>query len=487
MSGRETPVLVGVGTAMRREEDYKQALEPLDLMLEAIRKAGSDSGYPDLLKDVDRIAIPRGRWKYRNPGGAVAKVIGAERAQTVLASVGVLQQTLIADACEDIASGKIASAIVTGADSGYRILRARIAGVYASERDQNDDPDVKLEPAKELRNEAELAAGLMMPVGLYALAESARRADLGLGVSEHREQLAQRYARLSEIASQNSDAWSREIKQDKEISEAGKSNPMQAFPYTRSHCSAWNVDQAAALLFCSEKKADSLGIERSRRIYPMISAESNHMVALSARPDLWRCTGAKVAADALFGEMGITADDIDLIELYSCFPIAMECFANAARIPHGRDLSVTGGMAYAGGPYNNYFYQATVKTAEMLRAGDGRTALLSCVSGIMTKQAFAMWSSDKPEKGFSRLDVTDAVAAQIQPIDLECEFAGKGQVAACTVIYQQGKDPCAVLLLDTEGEKRALIACRDLHIIRSIENEEWVGRTVSAVGGRLVV
>ena len=487
MSGGETPILVGVGAVMQREEDHSHAQEPLDSMLEAVSRAGADSRRPTLLNDLDRIAIPRGRWKYRNPGGAIAEAIGARHAESVLSSVGVLQQTLIANVCHDIATGKIDSAAVVGSDAGYRILRAKIAGKYASERPQNSDPDIKLEPAKELRHEAELAAGLEMAVGLYALAESARRADAGLDLAEHRAQLAERYARFSEIASQNPDAWNRDVRQVSDISTANEKNPMQAYPYTRAHCSSWNVDQAAALLFCSERKADVLGIPSTQRVYPVASVESNHMTPLSAREDLWRCVGAQVSAEALFSEVGMTAEDIDLVELYSCFPIAVESFAEAAQVPHDRDLTITGGMAYAGGPYNNYFLQATAKAAEMLRGGDGQTALLSCVSGIMTKQAFALWSASQPTRKFARLDVTDVVAARARPVDVEQDHTGEGVVAACTVIYQRGKDPYAVLLLDTAADKRALVTCTEHSIIRSVETEEWIGRVVRAAGGRLAV
>lgn len=485
MTARHVPVLVGVGTAMRREEDYTKALEPLDLMIEAVEAAGVDCGGPDLLRAVDRIAVPRGRWRYRNPAGAIAETIRAEHAQTVLSSVGVLQQSLIASACEDIANGEIGSAIIVGADAGYRILRARIAGEYAGERNQDNEPDIKLEPTDELRHEAEAAVGLQMPVGLYALAESARRASSGRTIHEHREHLAQLYARFSHIASQNPDAWNQEVKTANEILEAGKHNPMQAFPYTRSHCSTWNVDQAAALLLCSEEKADELGIAEAQRIYPVASAESSHMVPLSARADFSQCVGAQLAAEALYSATGIRPEQIDLVELYSCFPVAVECFAEAARIPADRELTITGGMAFAGGPYNNYFFQATVKAAQLLRARAGRNALLSCVSGIMTKQAFALWSADKPEGPFSRLDVTDEVAAQTEQIEVETGFAGEGTVAGCTVIYSRRDDPYAVLLVDTNDGKRALVTSGDPAVIQSIENEEWVGRQVKAAEGRL--
>jgi acetyl-CoA C-acetyltransferase len=486
MNARHVPVLVGAGTAMRREEDYTRALEPLDLMIDAVRNAGEDCGNPALLAEVGSIAVPRGRWRYRNPSGAIAAAIGATNAQTVLSTVGVLQQSLIASACEDIASGKIDSAIIAGADAGYRILRAKIAGNRALEREQDDDPDVLLQPADELRHEAEAAAGLQMPVGLYALAESARRARSGRSIDEHRAHLAQTYARFSEIAAQNPDAWNREPKSASEILEAGRHNPMQAFPYTRSHCSTWNVDQAAALLLCSEQKADALGIAEAQRIYPVASAESDHMMPLSARADISQCVGAQLAAEALYRETGITPEDIDLVELYSCFPIAVECFAEAARIPADRDLTITGGMAFAGGPYNNYFFQATAKAAQLLKAGEGRNALLSCVSGIMTKQAFALWSTDRPKRPFARLDVTEQVAVQSEQREVVLDFAGDGTVAGCTVIYNRSGDPHAILLIDTVDGKRAIITSDNPAVVASIETDEWVGRPIKAIEGRLV-
>jgi len=487
MSAQYTPVLVGVGVATQRHEDPSDALEPLELMFDAVRTAGEDCGAAELLREVEQIAVPRGRWQYRNPGGAIAREIGADNAKSILSSVGVLQQSLIASACQDIASGKIGSAIVTGADAGYRMLRARIIGSQLSESEQHDEPDVKLEPAAELRHEAELAAGLRMPVGLYALIESARRASAGLSVQEHREQIARGYARFSEIAAQNPHAWTQEARSAADICNAGKKNPMQAFPYTRSHCSTWNVDQAAALLLCSEEKADALGIEHSRRVYPLGSVESNHMVPVSARRDLVECVGARIAADALYKEIGIEPEDVDLVDLYSCFPIAVDCFSGAARLPAGRDLTITGSMAFAGGPYNNYFFQATARAAELIRAKAGCTALLSCVSGVMTKQAFAMWSIDKPERGFVRLDVSDEVAGQCSALEVETEFSGEGAVVACTVVYGSGAaDAYAVVLLDTTCGRRSLATSYDATTIQSIETEEWCGRKVRVERGKII-
>ena len=57
-----TPVLVGVGLVMQREEDPQQAREPLALMIDAARAAGTDCGQRALLTDIERIAVPVRRW-----------------------------------------------------------------------------------------------------------------------------------------------------------------------------------------------------------------------------------------------------------------------------------------------------------------------------------------------------------------------------------------------------------------------------------------
>lgn len=481
-----TPVLVGVGVAMRREADPARALEPIDLMLEAVRAAGADCGASALLAEVATIAVPRGRWRYRNPAGEIARAIGATHATTIVSSVGVLQQTLIADACEGIAAGTIDSALVTGADAGYRLLQARLGGARAIERDQSDEPDVRLEPKAELRHPAEVAAGLKMPVGLYAMLESARRAAGGCSVDDHRDRLATRYARFAEIAAANPDGWTRTPLDAATIRDAGPRNPMQAFPYTRAHCSTWNVDQAAALLLCSAGRATALGIDRSRWVFPVASAESNHMVALSARADLVRSAGADATARAVLDASGMTAAEIDLIELYSCFPVAVDAFADALGLPRTRDLTVTGSMAFAGGPYNNYFFQATARVAQLLRAGTGRTALLSCVSGILTKQAFALWSSAPPRRSFVRHDVTAEVAAASAELPVVENYTGGGRIAGCTVLHERGQQPQAVALIDTDDGARALAGSDDAEIVAGMQREEWVGRRVHVVAGRLV-
>ena len=462
-----TPVLVGFGVAAQREDDSLRAREPLDLMLDAVRRAATDTGSDAarVLAGVGRIAVPKGRWRYQNPAGDIARAIGADRAGTVLASVGVLQQTLLGDACQRIAEGEIDTALVVGGDAGYRILRSKIDGVPLSECQQDDVPDETLSPSDELRHPAELRAGMKMPVGLYAIMESAYRGQNRWSNDAHRDRLASMYSRFSEIAVQNPAAWKRARVAPEAIRNASERNPMQAFPYTKLHCSTWNVDQAGALLFCSAEKAHALGIPRTQWIYPVASTESNHMVQVSARADLAACPGARIAGRAALDAADLRVSDLDLIDLYTCFPIAVETYAAELGVPLTRDLTVTGAMPFAGGPYNNYVLQATCRMIDLLRQGQGRYGLVSSVSGVLTKQGFGLWSTQPGPKGFVLEDVTDVVAGEVRTKQILEASSGDGVVAGYTVLYDRSQPSRGVVVADVEGgrmvahtEDRALVA-----------------------------
>lgn len=479
-----TPVLVGIGVVTQRVEDPARALDPLAMMIEATRAAGADAGAPGLLGALGRILVPRGRWSYGDPARAIARAVGAASAETVLSTVGVLQQTLLGNVCNAIAGGEIDVALVAGGDAGYRILRSRITGQEVPSPDPGGTPDVLLAPKEELRHEAEIRAGLRMPVGLYAMMESAFRARRGLSVDGHRDQIAALYSRFSAIAAENPAAWTREQFASEAIRAASERNPMQAFPYTKLHCSSWNVDQAAALLFCSACTAEAMGVPRDRWVYPWASTESNHMVPVCARPELDACPGARIAGKAALEPFGLAVDAVDMIELYSCFPIAVEAYAAELGIDITRDLTVTGGMSFAGGPYNNYVLQSTARMAQLLRAGRGRTGLVSSVSGTLTKQGFGLWSSQAPSTGFRFADLTEEVARAMPARAVALDAQGRGRVAGFTVLHDRGKPPFGVAIVDLEAGQRAVATTDDPALVAEMGGAELCGAAVAVTGER---
>jgi acetyl-CoA C-acetyltransferase len=91
-------VLVGAGTVtLPRSQSEK--IDPLDLMAAALDQAAADAGAARMLELLDAIMVPRGMWRYPDPARMLADRVGAS-ARTVMAEIGVTQQTLITRACE---------------------------------------------------------------------------------------------------------------------------------------------------------------------------------------------------------------------------------------------------------------------------------------------------------------------------------------------------------------------------------------------------
>jgi acetyl-CoA C-acetyltransferase len=474
------PVLVGIGVAMQREDDPARALDPLGLMVECARRAVRDAGASTLAARIGHVAVPRGRWTFGNPARAIADALGAPSAKTVLSTVGVLQQTLIAQACAAIARGEVDAALVAGADCGWRLSRADSLGLTLADPDPTADspPDETLSPKDELRHPAELRAGLKMPIGLYAIQHSAVRAAKGQTLAAQRDAIAALYERFSRIAADNPHAWSRTPVPAATIREAGRGNTLIAFPYNKLHCSNWSVDQGAALLLCAEHVADEAGVPRDRRIHPLASAESNHMVACCARAQLHRFPGWEVTARRVLEAAQLDGADLDLVDLYTSFPIAPEVTADALGLAPGRDWTVTGGMSFAGGPYNNYVFQSTARLAELLRAGAGRHGAISCVSGVITKQAIGIWSREPAAAPFVHQDVSDEVARHSPALPVDVVYEGPGVIVGSTVVNERAAPARGVAVVDIPGGRRTVATMTDERVVAAMLREEFCGRAV---------
>jgi acetyl-CoA C-acetyltransferase len=211
------------------------------------------------------------------------------------------------------------------------------------------------------------------------------------------------------------------------------------------------------------------------------------MVPVSARKDLGKSPDARITGSAALRHAGLSVQDLPLIDLYSCFPSAVELFAEALGLPVDGKLTLTGGMAFAGGTYNNYFFQSTCRAIELMREGSGRTALLSCASGILTKQAFAIWPLDKPAQDFVNLDLSEEVARETGELEvIGTDFTGAAQIADYTVLHSRDKTPRGVVLVDVEGSCRAVATSENPELIQMLEAREMVGRQVRVEINELV-
>lgn len=452
-----TPILVGVGAIQQKETDINIAKEPIALMIDAVNAALEDCQNPQIARDIEVITVPKGMWSYSNPAALIAEAINAAQCHTELADFGILQQSNIAVACQRIADGELQVAMVVGGEAKYRQLLGHKQGIEVFETPQTDSkPDTFLQPEAELWSEIESNTGLGMAVGYYALLESAICFGQGLSMDAHRDAIAKRYARFSEIATANPDGWADQTIDAASIRNASEKNKMLAFPYTKHLNSQWNVDQACALLFCSVAKARAMGIPESQWVYPLASTESNQIVNVSQRPDLSQSAAAKIAGQRALAVTGLDINAIDFIELYSCFPAAVNLVVQALNIPADRDLTLTGGMPFGGGPLNNFCLQGTVKMAQTLRQQPGTIGLISCVSGMFTKQGFGLWSAGEYKQPFVFEDVSDAVAAAEPAVPLIAPEVGEVAIVAATVLYEGGQAKKLVAVCEYANGKRTV-------------------------------
>ena len=237
-------------------------------MIEAVKGAAQDAGSAELLK-ANSVRVSKGIWPYQNPGKAIAEAIGCPNAESVISSFGGnFVQTLVNQSALDIQKGLHDVIIITGAECGYTAAKAAKAKLDPDWSSLPGTPDRQLGEDKDMRHDAERAIRLGRPIAVYPIMEIALRNQLGLGVEEHLEKISQLWADFNQVAVNNPNAWIREAKTAEEIRTPSQINRPVSFPYPKFMNSNDNVDQAAALIMCSEK-AQTLGISRDKWIYPL--------------------------------------------------------------------------------------------------------------------------------------------------------------------------------------------------------------------------
>lgn len=94
---------------------------------------------------------------------------------------------------------------------------------------------------------------------------------------------------------------------------------MISYPNTKLMCSV-NVDGSAAAVLCSEKKARELGMKRAVRVKASVLTSDPWTDRDLVMPDVNTCT--RRAAAKAYEMAGISAKDLDLVELHDCFATA---------------------------------------------------------------------------------------------------------------------------------------------------------------------
>ena len=475
-----TPVLIGAGQLSQRVDQGADVLEPVDLMVEALRRAEADAGVPGVLARADSVrAIAQLSWRYGDPGALVGERVGATPRQTVYTSMGGnYAQTVVNLTASDIQAGRADIVLVTGAEAWRSRTSSRSAGTDLAWTTQPEGtaPTLTLGDEHPLSAPGEIGRGVFMPVQVYPMFEIALRARAGRSPEAHRLHAASLWSRFSQVAATNPNAWIRQAYTPEQIATPTPDNRMIGYPYTKRMNSNNMVEQGAGLIMCSVAAAESLGVPRDRWVFPQAGADAHDHWFVSNRADLCSSPAMRLAGGRALELAGVGVDDLTHVDLYSCFPAAVQIAAAELGLDIERPLTVTGGMSFAGGPWNNYPMHAIATMAGLLRAEPGAFGLCTANGGYTTKHAFGVYATTPPAAGYRHEDLQAAVDATPSRSTAD-DHVGAVTVESYTVMHDRAGEPeTGLFALLTAAGGRTWGSTHDRPTMDELIATEAVGR-----------
>ncbi len=472
------PVLVGIAQLEQRDADPVAGFgkQPLELMIEAVREAAADAGAPALLGAVDSVRVIRGMWPYQNPARVVAEAIGSPAAETCLSTWGGNSvQSVLSQTALEIQRGDKRIVVLTGAECGRTQAKAGRAGIDLDWRAVPGSPDRTFGVELKMRHRVEAERGISEPIQMYPIFENAIRHARGESLDAHIRRVSELWAGFSRVAAGNPHAWIREPKTARQIRTPDNFNRPVSFPYPKLMNSNSNVDQAAALILCSTAVARRLGIAEHKWLYPWAATEAHDTYAVSNRDNLHSSPGIRIAGGRCLELAGVEVDDVDHLDVYSCFPSAVQIAATELGLDQERPLTVTGGLTFGGGPLNNYVMHAIARMAEVLRERPGEIGLVTSNGGFVTKHAFGIYSAAPPDRfrHHEPQEMVDAMPSR----EVAESFAGPVQIESYTVMFGTEGPTVGLLACRLEDGRRAWGNTRDGEILAAMIGEEFCGRS----------
>jgi len=490
------PIIVGVGQFTERIDDPNyQALSVVDLGAQAARRACEDAlSVEQLAPAIDVVAGVR-QFEISTPNAeavfgrsnnfprSVMQRLGHQPERAVLEVVGGQSpQKLVNEFAEAIAVGQAQMVLLVGAEaiSTQRHLISQgqkpdwSETVAGSLEDRGYDIDDLVTPDL-LRHQ------LFSAIPGYALFDNARRRRLHTSRDDYRREIGALFAPFTGVAAQNPYATAPKAYSAEELATITERNRLVADPYTRLVVARDQVNQAAALLLTSVEKARELGIPEDKWVYLHGCATAKEHTPMQ-REDLSRSPAAVKASAAALRAAGKTMQDMDYVDLYSCFASPVFNIADAFGLATdgSRSLTVTGGLPFFGGAGNNYSMHAIASMAELLRAKPGSFGFVGANGGFMSKYAVGIYSTTPARwKEVDSKPIQDEIDGLPSP-QVADEPHGRGQIETYTISY--GRDRATAIIvgrLDDTNERFLAVSERnDAETVKRLEQEEPLGKAI---------
>jgi len=489
MIDSSTPVLVGVGQLTQRWQDPASQKHPMALMADAARAAFEDCGATGIIAGVDSLHVVNTfTWPYDDLPGQLAAELGVPATHREYTGIGGnTPQRLVNHACAELASGRRRAVLIVGAEALDSTMHAASAGIdlpWPAPAGTTPSPATgNVDEERDGVGPMEKAHGLVLPIHVYPLLETALRADARRSPADHQAHVGRLFARLSQVAATHAQAWFPTVRSADEIATPTADNRYICYPYTKLMNAIMRVDQAAALLLTTVDEAERLGIDPDRWVFPMGGADLNDIWDLARRASLIESPALQTAASTALAQAGVGIDEVDVFDLYSCFPSAVQIARRALGIAEddGRELTVTGGLPYFGGAGNNYGSHAIATVAQRVRSRPATLAMVTGMGWYVTKHAVGVYGKRPPAQRWTDRDTTAAQAAieaAAMPPPVE-RADGRLTIEAFTIRHERDGTPSRGTAIGRLADGRRALAVIDAGPaeLELLEREELVGRT----------
>jgi acetyl-CoA C-acetyltransferase len=482
------PIVIGAAQLSERDVTIETAMSPIEMLTRIVREAAESSGGdPMLVASIDTIGLADTLgWSAANPPRLLAEAIGAKPATEWLSHVGGESAVALTNnAAMRVAAGDSQLAFVGGCNNIRAIGLARKKGVRFDWPTGGSGSPTLVGKVGAGSSEAELAAGLDRPISVYPIFENALRVARGQSLDEHRRAMGALFEPFTRVAAANPYAWFPVERSAQELSTPTSGNRMICFPYPKYLNAVMATDQSAGVLIASQAMARRLGIPEENWIYWRGGAlEVEDPWLLSLRPSYSESPALKTCHETAFANAGITLDEIDLIDFYSCFPsaVSMACEMLGLAEDDSRGLTLTGGLPYAGGPGNSYSFHALATAVTRLRKKTGENALVTGNGWYLTKHSATILSRQPPSAGDdpSAAPATDATRTKwtAPPVQLQTKANGAATVETYTIGHGRDGKPERGIIIGrlTETNERFLANTEpDADLLAELEKSELIG------------
>ena len=490
-----TPVLIGAGQFTYRGEP-QDSPSPTKLLKIAALAAARDAGLEErVLAAIDGLAVVgytvdapgggRATPHSTNPPASLARELAAAPAWQVYSHMGGnTPQQLVNVICERIARGETELALAVGCEFLGSATKRLVRGLGFEDwsEDQGLPPPERIGDPRPGVTPYEGRHGLGRPINVYPLFENALRARDGRSIPDHQRRLGELFAPFTEIAAQNRDAWFPIRRTAEELITVSDRNRMVGFPYTKYLNAIMDVDQSAGVLIASLAKARALGVPDDRMVFLHGCADAADLWYPLERQNFHSSPAMRMTGQRALEMAGVALDEIGHIDLYSCFPIAVEIGAEelGLSLDDPRGLTLTGGLPYFGGPGNNYAMHSIGAVMRRLRANPGDYGLITANGWFLTKQSTGVYSTRRPDAPFERENPT-VLQRQIDALphpEITETPEGRAVIETYTVVHgREGYLLGIVIGRDEAGRRFVAHTPSDPETLHGLESVESVGRT----------